>query len=175
MPRGLRCTLENNCAVSRAHSLLEKQNSWTRLRSLQTELSCNIVPFPKVCFIQSCHSSSFLRYLLIHTFWDCAIWQPQRHDDSCLTDTTPFRHRLGAEVLRVVNPLRPPRCRRPSHISPVEDYFCWLVVMLAHICQSRRYSHPLMSCTHSLRLCEGFCVTVFGGGTPQRDTSQSAT
>lgn len=32
----------------------------------------NIVSFPKVCFIQSCHTSSFLRYSLIHAFYETA-------------------------------------------------------------------------------------------------------
>lgn len=36
-------------------------------------------------------------------------------------------------------------------------------------------SPRFMSCTTSLRLCEKFCVTGFGGGTPQRDRSRSAT
>lgn len=101
--------------------------------------------------------------------WDCAIWNPQHHDDSCLSlcrqQRQPFRHGFGAKALRVVNAVCPPRCRQPSHNSPVEDYFCWLVVVLAHICQRCYFSHPVMPCTTSLHLREEFCVTgVLGAG-----------
>lgn len=103
--------------------------------------------------------------LLTHPriLWDCAIWHPQHHHDSCLSlcrqQRQPLRHGFGAEALRVVNAVCPPRCRQPSHNSPAEDYFCWLVVMLAHICQRCHFSQPVVPHTTSLRLWEEFCVT----------------
>lgn len=134
----------------------------------------NIVPFTKVCFTQSCHTSSFLCYSVVHAFYET---EPSgTHSTTMIAALVPADNRhnpLAADLklwgLQVVNAVCPPRC----HNFPAVDHL-WLVVMLAHICRRCHYCHPVMLWLHSSAE-RSSASQVFGGGTPQRGSSQYAT
>lgn len=124
---------------------------------------CNVVFFPKVCFIQSCHTSSFLRYSLIHAFYEttpsgthstamiAASFSADNRDNPFVTDLE--KRHCGLWTLSV-----PPDVGNPLILnSPVENHFFWLVVTLSHICQCRHFSHPIVPRTTSLGVLRHRC------------------